>query len=137
MLSAVGSVHSERGHNKQPFQDACKDCWNMELKYGDHNNGCIRHRGSPCLWRRGDPRTQEVVTNAIKQAGKDSASYVAQGDSPLLPNELISLRASLLQDQNPLWGFMIWVMILIGCKLFLREEEVRINILYLLRRLMF
>jgi hypothetical protein len=48
---------------------------------------------------------------------------MAKGDSPLTPTELLKLRGRLLSS-NSLFDFEIWVMIIIACRLFLREDEV-------------
>ncbi len=41
----------------------------------------------------------------------------------MTPTELLKLRGRLLRS-NSLFDFEIWVMILIACRLFLREDEV-------------
>jgi hypothetical protein len=49
--------------------------------------------------------------------------YVSKGDHPLSPFQLKDLRESLLA-RNGLWDFMIWVMVIIGARMGLRESEI-------------
>ncbi len=48
----------------------------------------------------------------------------AKGDSPLTPTELLKLRGRLIISSNSFFDFEIWVMIVIACRLFLREDNV-------------
>jgi len=58
----------------------------------------------------------------MRKSFNDSSDYVAKGDSPLTPWELIDIRNYLLRSGS-LWDFQFWTMILVACKLFLREDE--------------
>lgn len=122
MFAALGNLHAEHDH-RGIYQERCLSCLENEVRYGDRNNGCKWHRGAPVIWTRGDPRTSEILQHAVKTFHKQGATYQANGDSPLLPDELQSIRNTLLAT-NEMWDFMFWVMIVIGVKLFLREDEV-------------
>jgi len=51
------------------------------------------------------------------------AAYRPNGDSPLTPDELKLIRNRLLVS-NTLWEFELYVVILMCCRMFLREDEV-------------
>ncbi|CAK4949207.1 unnamed protein product, partial [Aphanomyces euteiches] len=99
MLSAVTVVHSARGQ-RGGFSDRCDACFHES----DNNNylGCRYHRGSPRLWRTGSPKLSELVENTAKSSWKESSDYIAQGDSPLSPWELMDILTNLLASNNDL-----------------------------------
>jgi hypothetical protein len=49
--------------------------------------------------------------------------YHPNGDSPIMPMELKLIRDRLMSS-NHLWDFMLYTILLISCRLFLREDEV-------------
>jgi hypothetical protein len=67
-LSSVTRVHEVRNH-PGPFFDLCEEC----IKEDEKGNfyGCIYHRGTPLLWRKGNPAKSNVVKNALAKSTKD------------------------------------------------------------------
>ena len=91
LMSAVGAFHIA-AENSGQFSERCMNCIDMDRREDYH--GCIHHRMIPQLWRRGDPRTHQVLKNAVKTSYKNGSGYIAEGDSPLTPWELIQIRNS-------------------------------------------
>lgn len=116
LISAVGALHAAKGH-RETFYDSCEDCIKAE------NIGCRFHRGSPLLWRKGNPKNCTLIEDVLNKNTKDGSDYVAEGDSPLTPWELMDIRQHLV-NSNDLFDFQIFVMILLSVKLFLRADEI-------------
>ncbi len=51
------------------------------------------------------------------------SAYRPNGDSPLTPDELKLIRNKLMAG-NTLWEFELYVIILLCCRMFLREDEI-------------
>ena len=118
-IAAIRALHESRGQ-RGPFQEKCNDC--IQLDGDKIYTGCRYHRGQPQLWRKGFPRDSNYMDNVMAQSSRDGASYVVEGDTPLTPMELISMHTRLTAS-NRLADYQHWVMTLVACKLFLREEE--------------
>jgi hypothetical protein len=54
---------------------------------------------------------------------RSKSGYIANGDSALLPEQLRAIRVYLLST-NRLYDFMLYVMILIMCRMLMREDDV-------------
>ncbi|KAI3650647.1 hypothetical protein MP228_004128 [Amoeboaphelidium protococcarum] len=117
--TAITVLHEERG-NRGQFIESCKLCLS-ELENGV-NHGCRRHLMNPCVWRKGDPTQSEIVQNAQRLSSRAGAAYRPEGDSPLTPYELRDFGEACMSN-NKLADYQLFVMVLIGCKLFLREHE--------------
>ena len=123
MLSAVTTVHNARlqeGYTST-YSNACVECCKLLNEHQD-KSGCPFHCYKPIHWRTGNPKTSTIIKNALHRNSKEGASYVAHGDSPLTPWELMSFRTYLLATNN-LYDFSTWLMTLVSVKLFLRESE--------------
>jgi hypothetical protein len=120
LLSAISGIHSARQQRGQ-YLEACQDC--IDQDNSGQLAGCRYHRGTPLLWRKGNPKESDLMMNVVKQTKIDNPDYVPKGDTPLSPWELISMRTYLI-SQNTVWDLMIWTMTLVACMLFLREDEV-------------
>ena len=119
LLSAIGAIHSANGQ-RGTFIDTCVECVNLESQKNYH--GCRFHRGSPLIWRKGNPKDCDLIMNVVNQNSKDGSTYLSRGDSPLTPWELLDIRQKLLSS-NSLSDLQVWLMILLACRMFLRHEE--------------
>ena len=118
-LSAISTLHSSRKQNGQ-YQEPCQECI---IQYEARATGCRFHPDFARLWRTGCPRTLEILKNRYTKVTKtDIPDYIPQGDSPLLPHELIDVRNALL-SRNDKSSMRLWVMILFHIQLFLRSAE--------------
>jgi hypothetical protein len=118
-LSAISTLHVTRDQGGQ-YCEPCSDC--IE-DYAQRHGTCRFHADYPRLWRSGTPRKLRSVKNRYQRVTKtDLKGYVPQGNSPLLPHELIDIRNSLLST-NCVENLRLWVMILFHVQLFLRASE--------------
>ncbi|KAF0712480.1 hypothetical protein As57867_004805, partial [Aphanomyces stellatus] len=121
VLDAVGCLsYAARGH-RGTFFDKCTGCCSLSKR--TNYKGCQLHRGKPMLWRIGNPKQTELIENVMKESLRQGADYVVEGDSPLTPWELITIRNHLLST-NGFNDYQLFVMVLLSVKLFLRSDEV-------------
>jgi hypothetical protein len=81
------------------------------------------HRGNARLWSSGNPNNSLEVYNWSVGYIKSMSAYRPNGDSPLTPDELKLIRNKLMAG-NTLWEFELYVIILLCCRMFLREDEI-------------
>lgn len=118
-LSAISTLHVTRNQGSQ-YCEPCSDCI---AEYARCRGTCRFHADYPRLWRSGTPRKLRSVKNRYGRVTKiDLKGYVPQGNSPLLPHELIDIRNYLL-SRNCVENLRLWVMILFHIQLFLRAAE--------------
>jgi hypothetical protein len=125
--SAITCAHEARDQSG-PYSVPCDNCIAADLQGIYH--GCRFHRGESRLWSKGNPKNSSTFKNYLREY-LDSTSgnyylmqgYIARGDTPLLPDQLLTLRTVLLSS-NKVWEFQFYTMLLISCRLFLRESEV-------------
>ena len=84
----------------------------------------MRHPGDPHYWRRGNVTKDEEFKRSI-QDWQDyiENNYEARHSVQLLPGEIHDIQAHLLSF-NDLYHLMLWTIIILGIKMFLRVEEV-------------
>jgi hypothetical protein len=120
LLSAISNLHLARYQNG-PYTEPCADCI-TEYEAGNRS-GCRFHVPNPCLFRKGSPRDFCHVKNRYTKAtGTDLPDYQAQGNSPLLPHEIIDIRNFLL-SRNSVNSLRMYVMLLFHTVLFLRAKS--------------
>jgi hypothetical protein len=123
LCSAISAVHDawELHSNTQGFKEACEGCRSLPLQ--DRNRGCHVCVGStgPRPYRVGNPCHTQIVKNTLKNV--QDPNYQEVGNSQLTPKDLRIIRQALLAP-NQLEGLAIYTMILCGCKLFARQDEV-------------
>jgi hypothetical protein len=123
--SALTLVHISRGQ-ACAYTEACLDCLSGAEVAGSENLhtffGCESHHPNRKISRQGDPMTDQRLLDYMKSIFVEKSAYVQKGDSPITPFELLQVRTYLCST-NSLWDFMIYVMILLGVKLFLRSDE--------------
>ncbi|KAI9339167.1 hypothetical protein DFJ73DRAFT_961925 [Zopfochytrium polystomum] len=132
-LSVMGGIH--RSRNQQgPYVSDCQHCLEYErttrtdasiineANATRREEKCSAHKYHPIIYRMGNPLNSSTVHDTLQNSTKAAATYTPNGDTGLTPWELLDVRRRLLSG-NSLWELMIWVMILIGSKLFLRSAE--------------
>jgi hypothetical protein len=125
--AAMMALHKSRGQSG-PYQVPCEDCLKkyagcMSSENFVYQGGCRAHLANPVLWLVGNPVTSNIVEDCAKSLFKLHSAYIAKGDSAVTPSELLKIRGKLLSS-NSIYDYLIWTMIIIACKLFLREDEV-------------
>jgi len=118
--SAISTLHKAR-NMIGAYQKPCSEC--IELDSQGHYQGCRFHRGNTKLWSSGNPNTSLDVYNWCTAYCKKMSGYKAKGDSPITPDELKLIRSRLMMS-NTLWDFQLYTIILLSCRLFLREDEI-------------
>lgn len=118
--SAISTLHKAR-NMIGAYEKPCQECIELDKKHQYY--GCRFHRGSAKLWSSGNPNKAPEVYNWSKAYCKEKSSYRARGDSPITPDELHLIRSRLMMS-NTLWDFQLYTIILLSCRLFLREDEV-------------
>lgn len=125
--SALTCAYENRGHDPGTKHcEPCADC--LSLDPDNNYKGFRFHRGQPHLWYTGNPRNSKIFKDFMKRYMDRNSSYIAKGDTALIPDQLRSIRQVLLST-NSLEGFCDYTMILIGCRMFLREEDFEVYIL--------
>ncbi|KAI3645930.1 hypothetical protein MP228_008858 [Amoeboaphelidium protococcarum] len=120
LLSAVSVLHDSRNQRGE-YRDICEECIQRSER-GDRS-GCRFHPMAPRIWLGGDPKNSSLMTNMQRLNSRDGCSYVSEGSQPLTPWELLRLREYFI-SKNDAKSFMMWTMIIVSIKLFLRNDEV-------------
>ena len=105
----------------------CQECRKVTcLEKIKQGHGCLAHGGNPRYFRTGCPATAGQFKTALFAANRYIAeNYDVHSTIALLPSELREIRASLFQTQEkPVEKLMLWCMIIIGVRLYLRIDEV-------------
>jgi hypothetical protein len=123
LQAAVSKLHSHFESTKGVYHDGkCKDC--ERLAENGNNEGCQLHLYSPNVCRKGDSTNSTGFMNDLAKYKKYAKEhYTQKGNFQFTPGEVRQCRTYLLSHNDPVM-FMIYVMMLVGIKLFLRIEEV-------------
>ncbi|KAJ3089697.1 hypothetical protein HDU96_003694, partial [Phlyctochytrium bullatum] len=119
-LAAVGALHVARGQ-RGDYRDVCPACC-LQAQTDENFNGCQQHRGDARRWRCGEPKNEQRLLNTIKAIRIERAGYQEKGSTYLLPSEMHQIRDSLV-NSSTLENLQLWVMFLLGTRLFLRSDE--------------
>jgi hypothetical protein len=114
---ALAYVHTCYARTNVEYSKICGEC--CERPRADM--GCSDHAGNPCLTRRGNPARSRDFKTFINVT-KDELDHVGKTNLQLLPHELRKLR-ELLLSRNTLFDTMIWTIIIVSVKAFLRSDE--------------
>jgi hypothetical protein len=120
--SAVSVLHRAHGHTSD-FIDECDECKGGATEDARFR-GCVMHAnmGGGRLYRRGNPTRHELFLNTAAEMRNLSKGYEEKGDSQLTPKDLRAIRRYCLAT-GTLCGLQTWLIIIIGCKTFLRPDE--------------
>jgi hypothetical protein len=119
--SSISILHRVREHTG-PYYDVCDECY---AKVGTARLvGCDRHSNQGArLFRSGNPTSHESFGNTLKTLSLEGKGYESRGADQFLPKDLRRIREYLLA-QNTLVGLQTYTACLLGCKMFLRPDEV-------------
>jgi hypothetical protein len=119
-LAAISEIHKLRRQDCQ-YVEPCNDCI-KELENNYETSGCRFHKGEYRFWRKGIPRTAQVVVNARKEAARLTENHIVHGAYQILPSELRQIR-DLLISSNSIEDLQIFCGIMISILMFLRHDE--------------
>lgn len=135
LRSAIFALHDAYAHLRVPYMPVCVDCLHfdnlLERKAppNEHEKvnpgtygSCQVHANSPMLLPRGNTATAHDVIQAHNTNCIRVNKWIRKGSVQLLPGEIRQLRDYLTSSGN-ISDFQLYVMILVGIKLFLRAEE--------------
>ncbi|KAI9325188.1 hypothetical protein BDR26DRAFT_942334 [Obelidium mucronatum] len=121
VYATVAAIHKNRGHPRNmPYVEQCLPCFNLMDSRG--SSGCQDHRANPRPKRTGNARFSTVAMDGLKNLKAELSAHAPNGDSPLLPHELLKWRKYLM-DKGSFWSSQQWVMSLLASKLGLRMDE--------------
>ena len=87
-----------------------------------HWLSCANHPGTPRIRPRGDPATSDAYVRAVGKYRRTTLAWKVKGNVQLLPGEIRDVR-DYLTNTNKLEDLQMYVMVLLGVKLFLRVSE--------------
>ena len=121
--SALSKVHMHYSSTNGDYCEACDECGKIPMEELLKGVGCRRHLGCPKYWRCGSPTSSaEFKNNQAIMTDYASAHYIARHTFAFYPGELRDVRRYLLSANNT-YKMMIWTIMLVGIKGFLRIEE--------------
>ena len=112
--AAVSAIHCQNRKGGE-YADACDGC-------RDGTCNIQAHSAAPKLLRSGNPTTDCIFKNSMRQRKKDSVGYQEEGASQLLPSDLRDLRTTLLNSQS-IVDLQTWTIIIVSVCLFLRHDK--------------
>lgn len=125
-MAAILKLHKYYAHLRGDYVEACTDCCNLnmvEISSGTSTwKSCPNHPGKPQIRPTGNPRLSFEMNNAMKMYYIRSRGWEVKGNTQLLPSEVRDLRDTLL-NTGIFSDFQLYVMIVLGFKLFLRASE--------------
>ena len=122
--SALVKLHSQYPSTKGPYQERCPRCAEIPIAQAQRGMGCPDHPGRPQYHRSGNTAQDTTFTKHLsKWISFADNNYDQRHSAYLLPRELRHLREYLL-SKNDLPSLMIWTILLVAVKGFLRMEEV-------------
>jgi hypothetical protein len=120
LLSTISTRHMA-GFQNAGYTEPCAQCI-TEFESGQRQ-GSRFHLPIPRLFLNGSPRDYIHIKNRYHKVSEvDLPDYQPQGDSPLLPHEIIAIRTALL-SRNLVSGLRQYVMLLFHTLLFLRSKS--------------
>jgi hypothetical protein len=117
--SAISTLHKQRGQDG-PYRGVCSQCLN--LKNGGDDKGCDAHRYKPQLVPSGNPTDCLEFREHMKSLLDQLAGHRPAGASFMTPWQLMGLCQT-LANRNTIWSLQVYVMVLLGVSLHLREDE--------------
>jgi integrase len=127
--SAISKLYSFFKSTRGEYRDGqCKACIDLKTKAAERGerliNGCEEHINDPDVRRKGNSTAERgFVSDLIKYKAYAKEHYRQKGNFQFTPGEVRACRNYLLSQNNPVC-FMLYVIMLMGIKLFLRIQEV-------------
>jgi hypothetical protein len=121
--AAMKYLHRMYVHLREAYVPRCEYCLaiNQTNPVPGFYGACAQHAGRPCLLESGCPVHSVQFSDECKFASIKLAEHVPVGALCLLPGDIRDLRRALVGSD--LQAYQIYVMVLLGIKLFLRSSE--------------
>ena len=124
LRSALSKVHSHYDSTKGEYMEECVACKKIPLEDICKGHGCAKHPGLPHHRRRGCVTKHKKFKDEVAKAMEYcEIHYEARSTYAFLPEQLRDIREYCL-SQNTHFMLMMWTMVIVGVKLFLRIDEV-------------
>ena len=122
--SALAKVHMHYPSTSGEYSEYCEDCGKIPMEELQKGVGCRRHLGCPNYWRSGKPnKAPDFSNNRGMMIDYVKSHYSARHTFAFYPGELRNIRIFLL-SANDTYKLMLWTIVLVGIKGFLRVDEV-------------
>jgi hypothetical protein len=120
---ALTKLHTAYPDHNCAYVEECPECKQLYTSSNSGSIGCIDHAGKPLLKKKGNPvLDKDFKTNKSNMDTYVDQHYESRSTIALMPTEVRDIRDALLL-RNDLFGLMVWTMIIVAIKLFLRVEE--------------
>jgi hypothetical protein len=122
--SALTKLHLAYASTQGPYVQRCPKCIQIPLEQACNGRGCTSHPGNPHYWSRGClTASEEFKKHVLILVDYAICHYEVRSTIAFLPSEIRDIRKFLLLS-NRIECLMLWVMIIVGIKEFLRIDEV-------------
>ena len=122
--AAISKVSNAYETTQGTYKKCCADCAKIPIQRVRKGEGCSNHPGEPHYWPRGNVSTSQEFKKHINACIEYAEEhYDLRSTIALLPSQVRALRRYLLSS-NRQDHLMLWVIIILGIKLFLRIDEV-------------
>jgi hypothetical protein len=121
---ALSMLHKAYPNTRGTYSEMCNNCRALGPRKVCRGIGCIDHPGDPHYWRRGNPCQDPTFSEAVSAIDAYiTDKYTVRRTYAFLPRELRDIRTHLISFNDPS-KLMLWTIIILGVKLFLRVDEV-------------
>lgn len=121
--SALAKVHMHYSSTCGEYCEDCEECGKIPIEQVQKGEGCRRHPGCPNYWRSGKPnKAPDFSNNRGMMIDYVKSHYTARHTFAFYPGELRNIRIFLL-SANDTYKLMLWTIMLVGIKGFLRIDE--------------
>jgi hypothetical protein len=119
--AALKSLHQLYPHLRTGYYPVCSECVraNADMTDSSGYRSCLNHAGRPQILESGNPTESTEFLDEEMIAARKMAGQVITSAIQLLPHDIRDLRNAYVGKD--LHNFQIFVMILLGIKLFLRS----------------
>ncbi|CAJ1939779.1 unnamed protein product [Cylindrotheca closterium] len=129
--SALSQIHkaydTTRGssrHKNGSYFLACKECRKLTLEQRQNNKSCGAHNGHCQAFGEGNVIESETFGQHFSMIEKYAQQhYMSKSSASFLPSQLRTIRDHCANDGS-LAKLMQWCVIILGCRLYLRIDEV-------------
>lgn len=135
--TALGLLHECHTNLNNVFEEECHECkvYNPNVDFskgivGSTLMSCHDHIGRPLLKPRGNAMHDTAVANELRNLKQElGETHEVKGNFQLTPSQVREIRRELLQGSNKgavatIGGTQLYIMILLGVKLFGRSDDV-------------
>jgi hypothetical protein len=123
--ASLGYLHRLHPNLRIPYSPRCVECVSANVGIDSTTThmyrSCVNHAGRPCLIEVGCATNSTEFLDEVLIAKKKMQGHVVRGAMSLLPCDIRDLRRALVGKD--LQSFQIYLMVLLGIKLFLRADK--------------